>query len=107
MIPTDEEIQRVANRLVADFRPHKVILFGSRATGSAGAHSDVDLLIVLPFSGSPVAMMSAMLAHAYRAMPRPFAIDVHPRRPMVDGQEPDAVMRDAIKTGVVLYEAAA
>lgn len=59
------------------------------------------------FEGSPVAMMSRMLARACRAMQRPFAVDPHPRRPLAPGEAPDPVMRDALEKGVVLYEAAA
>ena len=38
--------------IVKKFRPDKVIVFGSHARGEAGPDSDVDLLIVMPFSGS-------------------------------------------------------
>lgn len=34
------------------FKPEKVILFGSHASGTAGPDSDVDLLVVMPVSGS-------------------------------------------------------
>jgi predicted nucleotidyltransferase len=107
VLPSLEDIQRITSALVQEFRPQRVILFGSRAYGEPRADSDVDLLVVLPFEGSPVAMMSAMLARAYRAMPHPFALEVHPRRPLTPGSAPDAVMRDALERGVLLYEAAA
>jgi predicted nucleotidyltransferase len=35
-----------------EFRPRRIILFGSYATGAATAESDVDLVIVMPFRGS-------------------------------------------------------
>ena len=35
-------------RIVARFRPEKIILFGSQARGQADLDSDVDLLVVLP-----------------------------------------------------------
>ncbi len=45
----DEQVVEVAVQLiVAAFRPLKVILFGSRARGTAKTTSDVDLLVVLP-----------------------------------------------------------
>ena len=34
------------------FDPDQIILFGSQALGTAGPGSDVDLLVVMPFSGS-------------------------------------------------------
>jgi predicted nucleotidyltransferase len=37
----------MTERIVREFRPEQVILFGSHARGDAGADSDVDLLVVL------------------------------------------------------------
>ena len=47
-----KEIQRMVNRIVKEFQPERVILFGSHARGEGGPDSDVDLLIVMPFEGS-------------------------------------------------------
>jgi predicted nucleotidyltransferase len=47
-----KEIQQMVSRIVRRFDPERIILFGSHARGDAGPDSDVDLLIVLPFSGS-------------------------------------------------------
>ena len=49
---TDVQIQKMVERIVAQFRPEKVILFGSQARGDAGPDSDVDLLGVMPVQGS-------------------------------------------------------
>ena len=45
-------IQQMVKRIVAQFHPERIILFGSHARGQAGTDSDVDLLIVMPVSGS-------------------------------------------------------
>ena len=50
--PKDEPIRRMVKRIVRRFAPDKIILFGSYARGEAGPDSDVDLLIVMPVSGS-------------------------------------------------------
>jgi predicted nucleotidyltransferase len=47
-----EQIQEMVNRIVAEFNPEKIILFGSHARGNAAADSDVDLLVIMPVSGS-------------------------------------------------------
>lgn len=99
-----DDIQRVTDALVRDFHPRKVILFGSRVYGVPRPDSDVDLLVVMPFDGSPVALMSAMLSSAYKAMRSPFSVEFHPRRPLPAGTMPDPVMRDAIEKGIVVYE---
>jgi predicted nucleotidyltransferase len=43
---TEEDIQEMARRIVAEVNPVKVILFGSRAQGTAQSRSDVDLLVI-------------------------------------------------------------
>src|SRR6266516_7336064 len=47
-----KQIQAYCRVLAREFQPDKIILFGSYATGSATPQSDVDLIIVLPFSGN-------------------------------------------------------
>ncbi|MDD5308915.1 MAG: nucleotidyltransferase domain-containing protein [Deltaproteobacteria bacterium] len=42
----------MVRRIVEGFHPSQVILFGSHARGEALEDSDVDLLIVMPVSGS-------------------------------------------------------
>ena len=49
---TRKDIQRVVSRIVRDFHPERIILFGSHARGEAGPDSDVDLLVVMPVEGS-------------------------------------------------------
>ncbi len=44
---TESAIQTMVDRIVKQFQPLRVILFGSHARGSAVAGSDVDLLVVL------------------------------------------------------------
>jgi len=46
------QIEEMVKRIVDQFSPEKVILFGSYARGTAGPDSDVDLLIVMPVTGS-------------------------------------------------------
>jgi len=44
-------IQTLASKIARQFRPQKIILFGSYAEGKAGPDSDVDLLVIMPFEG--------------------------------------------------------
>ncbi len=48
----EKYIRTMAKRIVKQFQPEKIILFGSHARGQAGPDSDVDLLVVMPVSGS-------------------------------------------------------
>lgn len=47
-----KEIQKMVDRIVAQFQPERIILFGSQARGEGGPDSDVDLLVVMPIEGS-------------------------------------------------------
>jgi predicted nucleotidyltransferase len=42
----------MVRRIVRQFHPDKVILFGSHGRRTAGPDSDVDLLVVMPVQGS-------------------------------------------------------
>jgi len=45
-------IRRMVKRIVMQFQPEQIILFGSHACGASGPDSDVDLLVVMPVTGS-------------------------------------------------------
>ncbi|HQE75304.1 MAG TPA: nucleotidyltransferase domain-containing protein [Candidatus Hydrogenedentes bacterium] len=45
-------IDAMVRRIVDQFQPEQVILFGSHAREDAGPDSDVDLLVVMPVEGS-------------------------------------------------------
>jgi len=49
---SEEKIKEMVKRIVKEFNPEKIILFGSHAKGQVGPDSDVDLLIVMEVSGS-------------------------------------------------------
>jgi HEPN domain-containing protein/predicted nucleotidyltransferase len=48
-----DTLDAVLQRLVGAYRPERVLLFGSQATGGASDDSDIDLLIVKATGGSP------------------------------------------------------
>ena len=47
MITSDAIVSTMVERIVGRFQPSRVVLFGSRARGTAIESSDVDLLVVL------------------------------------------------------------
>ncbi|UCF90479.1 MAG: nucleotidyltransferase domain-containing protein [Desulfobacterales bacterium] len=47
-----KDIQKMVRRIVKEFHPERVILFGSHARAEGGPDSDVDLLVVMPVEGS-------------------------------------------------------
>lgn len=97
------EVQALTQRIVEEFDPDKIILFGSHAYGTAHKDSDVDLLVILPFEGKPLHKSVEILE---RKNPR-FPIDLLARRPddtarRYDEFEP--LIRDAFDRGMVLFE---
>ena len=51
---TQKQIKDFGRRLAQEFKPRKVVLFGSYAYGHPKPDSDVDVLVVMPLDGDPV-----------------------------------------------------
>ncbi|MBI2900247.1 MAG: nucleotidyltransferase domain-containing protein [Planctomycetes bacterium] len=99
------DIASLCDRIAKDCRPTKIILFGSYAWGTPTSDSDVDLLVVLPFSGSPV----RKALEIDQRLEHPFPIDFLVRTPEFVEQRlamNDFFYRDIIEKGQVLYDAA-
>jgi predicted nucleotidyltransferase len=99
-----EEIREVAERIGREFRPRKVILFGSYASGAPTPVSDVDFLVIMPCRGNPVYKSVEI---ALKARPR-FPTDVLVRTPREVRKRPawqDGFIRQVLEKGKVLYEA--
>lgn len=47
-------IQGMVEKLISDYAPQKIILFGSYAKGIAGPDSDIDLFIIKGTSARPI-----------------------------------------------------
>jgi len=99
-----QRIREFSRRLAAEFRPQRIILFGSYASGRPTADSDVDLLIIMPFEGKAAAKSVEM-----RLKLRPgFPLDLLVRTPeMVRSRLEigDGFMKHILDKGKVLYEA--
>ena len=98
-----EEIEDVGRRIGREFRPERVILFGSYAEGTASEDSDVDLLVVLPFKGRPLEKSLEIL----NRLDVRFPCDLIARRPEDLARryrEGDPLVREALDRGKVLYE---
>ncbi|MCH7638916.1 MAG: nucleotidyltransferase domain-containing protein [Bacteroidetes bacterium] len=62
----DDVVSDVVDQVVEEVHPLRVILFGSRATGRAGDHSDIDLLVVMPDGTPPRATMRRLYSTVRR-----------------------------------------
>ena len=101
---TMNQIEDLGRRIGREFRPDRVVLFGSYAQGTATEDSDVDLLIILPFEGK-----SVIQSVEIRMRLRPaFPVDLIVRTPEKVRERlamGDPFMREILEEGKVLYEA--
>jgi uncharacterized protein len=97
-----QEIRQVADDIVRELSPLRIILFGSRARRQEHADSDVDLLVI---TDEPVGRNTSL--DIRRKIHYPFALDLI----ICDAQrlakriaEGDFFLQDAVQCGKVLYE---
>ena len=96
-------IRELTERIVREFSPERVVLFGSYASGNPRPDSDVDLLVILPFEGKSFRKSLEILN---RVNPR-FPVDLIARRPDDTARryrEGDPLIREALDHGQVLHE---
>ena len=100
-----EVLNEATRRLVDRFRPHRIILFGSQARGTAHNRSDVDLLIVCPIEGDRGELMLAMDRELRGLRLARDVIVVSPEEFERDRLIPGTIARPAWLEGRVLYDA--
>jgi predicted nucleotidyltransferase len=97
-------LEQVVERIVDQVRPEKVILFGSRARGSARPDSDLDLLVIAE-SSEPRYRRSAPLYGALSDILVPMDILVYSPQEVDEWRDVrQAFVTTAIREGRVLYE---
>ncbi len=102
---SETALREATEKLVTQFHPERIILFGSHARGTADEHSDVDLLVVCPVRSRRRDLMVAM-DRALRGVG--FARDIvvlTPEEYERDREIPGTVARPAWREGKVLYDA--
>lgn len=99
----DCQIEALSKQIAEKFSPEKIILFGSYAYGVPHDSSDVDLLIVMEFTGRKLEKRMEI----WRQVQPTFATDLIIRSPseMIWRYEQfDPLVRNAVDFGKVLYE---
>ena len=92
------------NRIVRNFHPEQIILFGSHARGEAHPQSDIDLLVV--FSECADKRKAAIeIRRVFKDMPVPKDIIVSTPEELERKRDwVGTVLRFAQQEGVILYE---
>ena len=104
VMPVAEALPEVVQRIVQTLHPEKIVLFGSYADGTPTSDSDVDLLVVMETTASPV---ERYLAVSRLLRPRPFPVDILVKRPdeiQSALEAGDFFIREVLSRGQVLYE---
>lgn len=99
-------LDSVVKRLVARLRPTRVYLYGSHASGTPHAGSDVDILVVVPASDLPPHKRDSIAYACVQGSGIPIELQVYTseeldRRASV----PTSFERSIIDHGRVLYDA--
>jgi len=101
---TRRQIREYVTEIAREFRPRRIILFGSYAYGKPTRDSDVDLLVIMPHRGC-----GADKATEIRLRVRaPFPMDLMVRTPQKIRRRlawRDCFIQEVMEKGKVLYEA--
>ena len=95
-------IQELCQRIVQEFSPERIILFGSYAYGTPREDSDVDLMVVMAFEGNGLTQSATIL----KCVKPSFAVDILTKTPEELKQRldyGDHFLRDVFNWGTVLY----
>jgi predicted nucleotidyltransferase len=99
----EKQIAELSERIVQEFHPERIILFGSYAYGQPRPDSDVDLLVLLPFEGKGFYKSLEIL----NRLSPDFSVDLLARCPEDTARryaEGDPLIREALDRGKILYE---
>ena len=101
------QIARICAVIAREFQPEKIILFGSWAYGKPDTDSDIDLLVVMPFEGSPFRQAGTILNRVIQAVGAlPLDLLVRTAEQLDERLTiGDGFVRDILERGKVLYEA--
>ena len=104
MVSNNEHISTMINRIVRDFDPVQIILFGSHARGEANRNSDIDLLVV--FSECADKRKTAVdIRRVLKDMPVPKDIIVSTPEELERKRDwVGSVLRYAQQEGITLYD---
>ncbi|MGH9843788.1 MAG: nucleotidyltransferase domain-containing protein [Blastocatellia bacterium] len=96
-------IRKLCRCIAEEFKPEKIILFGSHAYGKPTEISDVDLLVVMPYEGS--CFQQATKISRYLKLPIPMDLLVHtPEYIRYRLEIGDRFIQEILDKGRIMYE---
>ncbi len=101
---TQRQLTEITKKIVKDFQPERIILFGSYANGTPGENSDLDLLVIKD-SELPRYKRSPKLYRLLRDYICSKDILVYTQQEIDDWKNvPQAFITTVMRQGKVLYE---
>lgn len=100
-----EKLDEIVSRLVTEFSPEKVILFGSHAWGHPHPDSDIDILVIVENDEAKPTRRAARAYRCLRGLRVPVEIIVSARHELEKYiKVPASLSRKIMKQGKLLYE---
>lgn len=99
------EAKKLAKKIAEEYKPEKIILFGSAATGDVREYSDVDLLVIKDTTDHPIKRDQKVL-RLLNPIRNPIPLDVvvfTPKELDYRSKGGDPFVLDMLEEGEVLY----
>ena len=98
--PYTDNVEAIRDKIVKEFKPEKIILFGSRAWGTPRPDSDIDLFIVKESENTRATASAIDVAF----FPRTFSMDLLVYTPkQLNARKKDLFIKKILKKGKKLY----
>lgn len=104
VLELEHTLDDLTRRIVREFHPDRIVLFGSRARGTATAESDLDILVIMPVEGS---VRDTACAIGAALSDRMFSLDLIVMTPEQYSRQKElqgTIANEAAHDGRILYE---
>lgn len=101
---TEELIQEITARLVREWHPHKIILFGSCAKGKPKEFSDLDFIVIMDSEIARPDERAMQMKREFEDLDCPIVFFVYtPVEVAISLEKRNPFVRDILQKGQVLY----
>ncbi|MBF0556398.1 MAG: nucleotidyltransferase domain-containing protein [Nitrospirae bacterium] len=98
----ERKLKEVVNKIIVEFLPEKIILFGSYAWGSPNIDSDVDLFVIKETENTRVT--SRYISRTLFPLPFPIALIVYTPAQVEKKRNHSFFLDDVLTKGKILFD---